>query len=430
MSLKIYGTPTGQQITVAYKTGNPSESRYVNNNGNIIYEIYSPTENLSDRASFESLIASNPSADLTSKWVDITAESANKLSNITTVDEFGNTKTYDTVTNYEDLDTKLNIIKDNKDGLPFIKGAENIISSGNIFKQSANGYSDKEIYSGVKEQVNPWSGFFDEEENKRVPLEQTMNGTDLTVFFMAEFPEIEDIINGVPLDACRKEQALYPMDNVLSIQYSTIREKFPVRVIGEANPRAYTKGPRTIAGHIVFSVFTEDVLSRLRGRIRNKFHQIKNKFKNFAVTTQASADKNSASAQEFAKKMAYYQAAFEFDRVQLLDSLAPFHLLVMGVNDQGTWSRFIIKNVSIIDENQTQGMYTLNIFNKCSFVAKDIVPMATFNKPNWSSIDSINSITESYNGNFSYNTKYNTITGSDVLRDISEDLAKEIDDAY
>lgn len=198
-------------------------------------------------------------------------------------------------------------------------------------------------------------------------LSSTIGGADLSVFYMAEVPLMEDVLNGnASPDTWRTEIITIELDSVLSLSYSTIREKYPVRQLGKANPTAYTYGPRTIAGHLAFAIFTEDVLMRIRGRVRNEFLRASEKYKG-ALEERLSVLKS------------YYTAALELNTVQLLDSLIPFHLLVMGMNERGEFSKFIIKNVYIVDENQYQGTRHPNILNKVSYVAEDIVPMSYVN---------------------------------------------------
>lgn len=115
---------------------------------------------------------------------------------------------------------------------------------------------------------------------------------------------------------------------------------------------------------------------------------------------------------------------------QLLDSLPPFNLLCMGVSEvTGTFSKFIIKGVNIIDENQYQGTQQPNIINKCNFVAEDIIPMHTVpgGGGKFISVNSINSVNESMSkGKFNSSMNYNMeVTGSNLLDSISKDLNKE-----
>ena len=294
--------------------------------------------------------------------------------------------------------------------------------------QSIEGVSSLSNTPNIDRAVNPYENFYNLAGDKRRTYQQTIGGSDLSVFYMAEYPNMEDVILQVPPDLQRKELVIFELDSALSISYSILRERFPVRTLGRANPVTFTRGSRTIAGHIAFAVFAEDVLSRLRSRIRNKFDEIKNKFESFAQGNDNTKTSMRAydDRMSFEKMRYFYEAAFQYDKVQLLDSLPPFHLLIMGVNEAGLWSKFIIKNISIVDENQYQGTQQPNIVNKVSWVATDIVPMASFKMKPYTVVDSLNSIDEAYqNGTLNLTSNYNLLSGSNILESIKEDLAKD-----
>lgn len=255
---------------------------------------------------------------------------------------------------------------------------------------------DREAYKAEESVADFWSK--NKMSMKAESYQQTIGGADMSVFFLSEVPVLEDLIEGLPAEAMRKELIILEMDNVLSLQYSLIREVFPVRQMGSANPVDYTRGPRTIAGHIAFAVFAEDVLARLRSRTLESFDKLfesvtnnveafdleKLQANNGHARNVSPEEANHvrdneiaiAKAQKSAAKLyRYYDAALHFDAVQLLDQMPPFHLLIVGVNEQGVLSKFLLKNIHIIDENQLQGTRQPNVMNKVSFVARDIVPM-------------------------------------------------------
>jgi hypothetical protein len=264
-------------------------------------------------------------------------------------------------------------------------------------------------------------------------LQNTIGGADLVCFYISEVPSIADLMNDVPEAAQQKELIMFEMDNVMSISYSTIRERYPVRQLGQSNPVKYTSGLRTIAGSIAFAIFTEDILGRLRSRITRELETISSKFDNFQPQTQSSSQDWTRKRERFAYESDAYQRSDIFRKiqgmyeVQLLDSLAPFHILVMGCNERGIFSKFMLKNVQIIDENQYQGMAMPNITNKVSYVASDILPMVRYNgNEKFVSISSLNSITESFvNGTFSGTPSFNKeLTATEVMNSVKQDVRR------
>jgi hypothetical protein len=269
--------------------------------------------------------------------------------------------------------------------------------------------------------INPYSGV-NPNKNATTELYETIGGSDLSLFMIMEVTTASDL--GLPEAIQKKEILTIEMENALSLSYSTIRERYPVRVLGEINPRAMTRGIRTISGHIAFGVFTKDILQYLRGRISEEVSQIEASFDSYKPQSRAaSADVDRRYDEWLQQKQAYSAIS---NKVQLLDDLPLFHILCMGTNENGIFSKFMIKNVSIIDENQYQGTQQPNIINKVNWVAQDLIPMNEVEKWNQKTVlvSSVSSIESSYsNGKYGSNINYNTdITGSTLLDSMLNDL--------
>lgn len=262
-------------------------------------------------------------------------------------------------------------------------------------------------------------------EKGNIELHDTIGGSDITVFMLMEVPMYEDL--HLPTEIQRKESILIEMDSVLSISYSTIRDVFPVRSLGHINQKGVVRGARTISGHIAFAVFTEDILSRIRGKLISESNNIAKKFSEFKGTQDANIDAVNKYTSEL--KRQYYQNSSALMKVQMLDSLPPFHLLCLGMSEtSGNISKILIKGVSIIDENQYQGTQQPNIVNKVSYVATDIIPMTKIENNSHVAIHSVNSVDESFmNGKYKSRINYNyEVTGSALLDSVLNDLDKEV----
>jgi hypothetical protein len=258
-------------------------------------------------------------------------------------------------------------------------------------------------YPGTKQEALAESsiGEFWNAQKKRETVggyQETVGGSDMAVFFMAEVPNVSDLADGISVEDCRKEFIILEMDNVLSLQYSIMRGVFPVRQLGHENPVDFTRGPRTMAGFMACSIFAEDVLGRLRSRVLESFEKLFGNLRKINTSNEstsylednsdspyASIETERALASNFKNVNAerdayrlyrYYDAALKFDQVELLDQLPSFHLLIIGVNETGKLVKFILKGVQIMEENQVQGTRRPDIMNKISFVCKDIVPMS------------------------------------------------------
>ena len=244
-------------------------------------------------------------------------------------------------------------------------------------------------------------------------FEDSIGGADLSVFFMSEI-----------WIANNPELVIVDLDNVTSVSYSRIRERFPVRQLGKANPVAYTDGIVTTAGHIAFNIFANDALARLRGQLVKQ--------KNTLQESSAQLKKTDTPASNFTGNIVdtklnavkAYESS-QLNKVVNLDQLPPFHLLIMGVNEKGTISKLMIRNVVIADENQYHGTQQPNILNKVSWLATDVVPLYSSAFKDDILIESIGNMQEQYakTGDFSFLNFYGyDLTGNDIYKEIERKL--------
>lgn len=292
-----------------------------------------------------------------------------------------------------------------------------------------------DVSKSTSTRITPYSEI--ENTTNATKLKETIGGSDMSVFLLAEYPSLEPDELSVPSYLRKKDFMMLELDNVLSLSYSIMREKFPVRNCGHVNPSAIINGTRTISGSIAFAVFTDDILSYIRSMISDRVSNINKKFEDYYNNTTSSTANTSTSyadkiqdaskkEQDWAKYRYYYNSFSQAaEKAQLLDSLPPFHILVMGVNESGTFSKLLIKNVSIIDENQYQGTQQPHIMNKATFVATDIVPMSRF-KNSKTVVASMDSVDEQFVYGKTQKWNYTAeVIGSSVLDDVSDSIDKE-----
>jgi hypothetical protein len=124
-----------------------------------------------------------------------------------------------------------------------------------------------------------------------------------------------------------------------TLSISTYREKYPVRSLGSVYPKSFTRGPRTIAGSMVFTVFNKNVLYELLD----------------------------ADPTDFDAETAFSSA--------LIDQLPPFDITISFANELGQTSRMAILGVEFVSEGQTMSIQDLFLENTTQWVARDIDPM-------------------------------------------------------
>ena len=124
-----------------------------------------------------------------------------------------------------------------------------------------------------------------------------------------------------------------------TISISTYRDKSPVRSLGRSNVKGYTRGQRTVAGSMIFTVFDRNVLFGLLDFDPSDF-DADNKF-----------------------------------RAAILDQLPPIDITIQFANEYGSLSRMTIYGVEFVSEGQSMSIEDLLLENVVQWVARDIDPM-------------------------------------------------------
>jgi hypothetical protein len=286
-------------------------------------------------------------------------------------------------------------------------------------------------------------------------LIDTITGADLSVFFLTELPNVADIMSGTPHHLQRKELMLMEIDSVLSATYSIMREVFPVRSVGKMKPKSFVRGPVTISGSLAFTIFTEDVLVRLRTQMQQSINELQEKaaavinayrseigknaggkttdtggalgdqiYKNEPSVVEQRARDASANSKinkaneqytQLIENYKMYNQMLNTGGIFMLNQLLPFHILIMGTTERGIFSKLMLKNIRVIDENQMQGVQQPNIVNRISFVAEDIFPLMTGNLNDEMSYSASADVDQNRIGA----NKLGIYTGSQVMNDIA-----------
>lgn len=125
--------------------------------------------------------------------------------------------------------------------------------------------------------------------------------------------------------------ALFAIGDIQTLTYSIHRDKGAVRTLGRVKPKGFTRGGRTIAGSMVFTVFDRRALFEM------------------------SKDKKQATK-----------------RVAIADELPGFDIILNFVNEYGNASTLVLYNVQIMDEGQSHSVEDVYIENTMSYICQDI----------------------------------------------------------
>jgi hypothetical protein len=139
------------------------------------------------------------------------------------------------------------------------------------------------------------------------------------------------------------------LGDLQTLSYSIHRENKPVRLLGQVSPAGFLKGPRTIAGSLIFVNFEAYTFYRLE------------QFKKLAYSPMT---KNNAPL------------------YGLADMLPPFDILITAQNEYGSFSRMRLLGVSIVDEGGTISIEDLVTESQYTFMARSIEPMTSY-KPHF-----------------------------------------------
>lgn len=143
---------------------------------------------------------------------------------------------------------------------------------------------------------------------------KTYTGTDTLAFII--FPETKPILLG----------------SLTTISYSIFREKKPVPLLGKINTGGYTRGMRTIAGSMIFTVINQHFI------------------------------------QDIMEQVPYLEAHGKFKA----DELPFFDVMVICANEYGANAQMMMYGVEFLDDAQVISINDMFIENTFGFVARDI----------------------------------------------------------
>lgn len=147
---------------------------------------------------------------------------------------------------------------------------------------------------------------------------------------------------------------------IQTISYSIYRPTTPVYTLGRINPKGFVRGPRTIAGSLIFTVFDRHVLKDVISAYN--FNSDPNNKDNIYKFS----DKDIAEMKSNIKT----------------DEMPPFDINITFLNEYGNSSTLNIYGVHILTEGQTMSIEDMITENTMQYVAMDIdlMDVGGFNK--------------------------------------------------
>lgn len=142
--------------------------------------------------------------------------------------------------------------------------------------------------------------------------------------------------------------AYLPIATAQTLSVQIHREKIPVRALGYVNPKGFCRGPVTIAGSIIFTVFNEHPLASL-----------------FAVPPTQWSHEAAGMARPW---------------VSRADQLPPLTLIATFNNEYGSASQLNLYGVEFINDGMVMSIEDIYLENPLTFVARDFDPLLSLGR--------------------------------------------------
>lgn len=128
-----------------------------------------------------------------------------------------------------------------------------------------------------------------------------------------------------------------------TLTYSTHREVVQVRSLGKINPNGFSRGPRTIGGTLIFSVFDRALVRRFQEELLEDYYNNHGKY-----------------IKSHPNKM-------------LTDEMPPFNITISMANEYGKGGSLQILGVVILNEGQVMSIDDIMTENTMQYLAQDMV---------------------------------------------------------
>ena len=159
--------------------------------------------------------------------------------------------------------------------------------------------------------------------------------------------------------------------NLMAVSYAIQREKAPIYVLGEANPKAFSRGKRGIAGSLIFIQFdTHAILEQFNVDANNLADPLGNfAKKKYEIAPQQLAGTGSIdipTVSESPDQNAQVSKAF------YADQLPAFDITVSAVNEYGVTAKCVIHGVELMNEGWGMGIEDRQADMQTTYLARAV----------------------------------------------------------
>jgi len=161
------------------------------------------------------------------------------------------------------------------------------------------------------------------------------------------------------------------ISEIQGISYSVTREKAPVYTMGQADPRAFSRGKRGIAGSLIFTVFDRHVMHNLvnNSLYAAKFDDCRNPEETILAVHEAGGFATDLNLNAQLRRAVYS------------DQIPPFDVTLSAANEYGQMASMRLYGVEILNEGS--GLSIDDIINEAqmTFVARSLTPWIPVERP-------------------------------------------------
>jgi hypothetical protein len=162
----------------------------------------------------------------------------------------------------------------------------------------------------------------------------------------AQRDKLANDMQNTPGDFLQKPMIL---SDLMTLSISTFRPKEPVRGFGRVFPKSFTRGPRTLAGSLIFAILNKQALYGLI-QSHMKFY-----------STGVAIPGNDSGFPELS--------------AVLVDQLPPFDITLLASNEVGDNAYAVLYGVELVSDGITMSIQDLMTEGVMQFVARDYDPL-------------------------------------------------------
>jgi hypothetical protein len=167
--------------------------------------------------------------------------------------------------------------------------------------------------------------------------------------------------------------------NLMAVSYAIQREKAPIYVLGEANPRAFSRGKRGIAGSLIFIQFDTHAILEQFNIGTEGGNNLSDPLGNFVkkVYEVDPADFGTDAAQGPRANLAGTVTGSPDSMGQLAkafyaDQLPPFDVTISALNEMGVAAKCVIHGVELMNEGWGMGIEDRQADMQTTYLARAV----------------------------------------------------------